>query len=80
MDYFKVSKIDGNGFFADNYTGDLFTVEFTQDNGKSWTTMSMHLSFEGADKKMREYVAEHPGECALWEWSQPVIDPTAEPD
>lgn len=67
MDYFKISKIDGRGFFLDNYTGDLFAVEFTQNNGKSWTTFSTHLSPEGADRKMRGYVALHPEECAIWE-------------
>ena len=80
MDYFRVSKIDGKGFFPDEYNGDLFTVEFTQNDGESWSTMTTHFSFEGADKYMRGYVAAHPGECALWEWSRPVIDPTAEPD
>lgn len=80
MDYFRVTKFDGRGFFPDEFNGDLFRVEFTQDNGESWSTMTTHFSFEGADKYMRGYVAAHPGECALWERRQPVIDSTAEPD
>ena len=63
---FRVKKIDGSGFFTDNYTGDLFTVEYTENEGESWSTLSTHLSFEGADKMMRDHVALHP-ECTLWE-------------
>jgi len=50
MNYFIVSKIDGRGFFPDEYNGDLFIVEFAQNDGESRSTMSTYRHFEGADK------------------------------
>lgn len=77
MKYFRATKIDGSGFFSDKYTGDLFNVEYTQNEGESWLRMSTHLSFEGADQKMRSHVALHPEECALWEnRQQQILDVT----
>ena len=77
MDYFRITKIDGSGFFPDEFTGDLFNVEYTQNEGESWLRMSTHFSFEGADKYMRSHVALHPEECALWEdRQQQIIDVT----
>lgn len=59
MDYFRVSKFKG-------LTGPMYGIEYTQNNGKSWITTSVHTKFEIADRKMRSYVALHRNECAIW--------------
>lgn len=60
MDYFRVSEFNG-------YTGPMYGVEFTQNDGGSWTTMSVHSTPEIAEREMRSYVALHRDECAFWE-------------
>lgn len=65
MCYLRVKKIDDSNILR-GYTGDLYAVECTENNGKSWRALSTHLSFEGAERKMHSHVAQHP-ECALWE-------------
>lgn len=65
MCYFRVSKFNG-------YTGPMFGVEFTSNDGESWTTMSVHNTFEDADREMRGYVSLHLDECAYWEESPTI--------
>ena len=62
MDYFRVSQING-------YSGLMFGVEFTENYGKSWTTMSVHSTQHLADREKRSNVALHRNESALWEVS-----------
>lgn len=60
MDYFRVSKFNG-------YSGPMFGVEYTQNEGESWITTSVHSTQELAEREMRSYVALHRDKCALWE-------------
>ena len=60
MDYFRVSKFNG-------LTGPMYGVEYTQNGGRSWITMSVHSTPEAADREMRSYVALHRDNCAIWE-------------
>lgn len=62
MDYFRISEFNG-------YSGPMFGVEYTQNEGESWITTSVHSTPELAEREMRSYVALHRGECALWEGS-----------
>jgi hypothetical protein len=62
MDYFRVSQLNG-------LTGPMYGVEFTQNDGESWTTMSVHNTPEAADREMRSYIALRGDTCALWEGS-----------
>lgn len=62
MDYFRVSQFNG-------YSGPMFGVEYTQNNGESWITISVHSTLHLADREMFSYVALHRNECALWEGS-----------
>lgn len=47
----RVKKTDGRTFFPDQELSELFNVEASED-GKRWTTVSTHLSAEGAEKKL----------------------------
>lgn len=60
MDYFRVRELNG-------LTGQMFGVEYTQNNGESWITTSVHATQELAEREMRSYVALHRDECAIWE-------------
>lgn len=60
MDYFRVSKFNG-------LTGPIYGVEYTQNGGRSWITMSVHSTPAAADREMRSYVALHRDNCAVWE-------------
>ena len=62
MHYFRVSQFNG-------YSGPMFGVEFTQNYGNSWTTMSVHSTFHLAEREMLSYVAMHRSECDLWKSS-----------
>ena len=62
MDYFRVSQFNG-------LTGPIYGVEYTQNDGRSWITTSVHNTQEAADREMRSYVALHADECRLWEGS-----------
>lgn len=62
MDYFRVSKFNG-------LTGPMYGVEYTQNDGQSWITTSVHTTPEIADREMRGYVALRRESCALWEGS-----------
>lgn len=46
----RVKKVDGRTFFSDRAVDELFNVEVSDENG-CWTTVSTHLSPEGAEKK-----------------------------
>lgn len=52
MHYFRVKPFFDDGSIMSDYTGILYAVEFTKNNGKSWSIMSTHLSPEGAEKKL----------------------------
>lgn len=60
MDYFRVRELNG-------LTGPMYGVEYTQNDGESWITTSVHNTPEAADREMRGYVALHRDECRLWE-------------
>ncbi len=68
MDHFRVSEFNG-------LTGPMYGVEYTQNDGASWITTSVHNTPAAADREMRGYVAAHP-ECSLWEGSiaQKIFD------
>ena len=55
MNQFRVKKIDGRGFFADREVDALFNVEVSDGDGR-WTTVSTHLSLEGAEKKRESLI------------------------
>lgn len=57
MKYFRVSQFNG-------LSGAVFGVEYTQNNGESWVTVSVHNTHETANEEMGAYVATHEG-CSL---------------
>ena len=61
MNQFRVKKVDGRGFFADREVDALFNVEVSNGAGR-WTTVSTHLSPEGAEKKLRRVLEQLPKE------------------
>ena len=55
MNQFRVKKVDGRTFFPDKAVDALFNVEVS-DVDERWTTVSTHLSPEGAEKKKESLI------------------------
>jgi len=51
----RVQKVDGRTFFPDKAVDALFNVEASDGDGR-WTTVSTHLSPDGAEKKRESLI------------------------
>lgn len=69
MKYFRTRELNG-------LSGPMWGVEYTKTDGERWITIAVHNTPEVAEREMRNYVALHPEECAIWEGSvaQKIFD------